>query len=198
MADPRHRAQQRENAEPSERNQPVPLIVAIVTLVMVLFGAGYIFSSESFGRAELGDRRTLADLSGPAVNTGQAVDGRQLFNAHCVACHQANGKGLAGVFPPLDGSEWVNGDARVLANIVLHGVEGELSVMGQRYKGSMPAFGQMGDADLAALLSHLRSAWSNKAAPVDAALVENERKANPRGAAFKGGEELKAFAAKMP
>lgn len=198
MADSHHRAQERENAEPSERNQPVPLIAAIVTLAMVLFGVGYIFSSESFGRADLGDRRTLADLSGPAVNSGQAANGMQLFNAHCVACHQASGKGLPGVFPPLDGSEWVNGNPRVLANIVLHGVEGELSVMGQSYKGSMPAFRQLGDAELAALLSHLRSSWSNKAAPVDAALVENERKANPRSAAFKGGEELKALAAKTP
>ncbi len=198
MNEPRHRAQQRENAEPSERQQPVPLIVAIVTLAMVLFGVGYIFSSESFGRADLGDRRTLADLSGPAPSTGQAADGKQLFNAHCVACHQANGKGLPGVFPPLDGSEWVTGNPRVLANIVLHGVEGELSVMGQTYKGSMPAFRQLSDAELAALLSHLRSAWSNQASPVAAALIENERQANPRSAAFKGGDELKALAARTP
>ena len=97
----------------------MPLLVSVITLAMVLFGAGYILMSESFGRADLGDRRTIADLSGPAVKTGQAVDGKQLFNANCVACHQANGKGLPGLFPPLDGSEWVNGDPRVLANIML-------------------------------------------------------------------------------
>ena len=192
--DPSHGAQEREHADPSERNQPVPVLAALVTLAMVLFGVGYIMMSESFGRADLGDRRTLADLAGPTVKTGQGADGMQLFTANCVACHQANGKGLPGVFPPLDGSEWVNGDPRILANILLHGISGELGVMGQTYKGAMPAFGQLGDAELAAVLSHVRSAWSNKSAPLAAELIAKERKANPRSTPFTSGDELKALA----
>jgi mono/diheme cytochrome c family protein len=191
--DPSHRSQEREHAEPSERNQPVPVLVSVITLAMVLFGAGYILLSESFGRADLGDRRTLADLAGPAAKTGQGADGKQLFTAHCVACHQANGKGLPGVFPPLDGSEWVSGDTRVLANILLHGINGEMSVMGQTYKGTMPAFGQLDDAELAAVLSHVRSAWSNKSAPLAAELVAKERKAKSRSTPFASGDELKAL-----
>ena len=120
-----HAAQERENEEPEERIRPVPLAAVIVTLTMVLFGVVYIFLSEPFGNAELGDRRTLADLSGPApVAAGAAVDGKAVFAAQCVACHQATGKGLPGVFPPLDGSEWVQGDARTVANFLLHGING--------------------------------------------------------------------------
>jgi len=196
--DASHRAQEREQAEPSERSQPVPLLVAVLTLAMVAFGIGYILMSESFGRADLGDRRTLSDLTGPAVKTGQGADGKQLYTANCVACHQANGKGLPGVFPPLDGSEWVNGDPRVLVNIVLHGVTGEINVMGQTYKGTMPPFGQLGDAELAAVLSHVRSTWANKSAPVATELVEKERKAKLRSAPFTSGDEVKALAAKTP
>jgi mono/diheme cytochrome c family protein len=196
--DASHRAQQREQVEPSERNQPVPLLVVALTLVMVAFGIGYILLSESFGRTDLGDRRTLVDLAGPAAKTGQDADGKQLYAANCVACHQANGKGLPGVFPPLDGSEWVNGDPRVLVNIVLHGVTGEMSVMGQTYKGAMPAFGQLGDAELAAVLSHVRSTWANKSAPVVVELVEKERKAKLRSTPFTSGDEVKALAAKTP
>jgi mono/diheme cytochrome c family protein len=195
--DDSHRAQGREQAEPSERNQPVPLLVSLITLAVVLFGAGYIVLSESFGRADLGDRRTLADLAGPAPKTGGA-DGKQLFTVHCVACHQATGKGLPGVFPPLDGSEWVNGDPRVVANILLHGINGELSVMGQTYKGAMPAFGQLDDADLAAVISHVRSAWSNKSAPLATELIGKERKESQRTTPFAGGDELKALATKAP
>jgi mono/diheme cytochrome c family protein len=197
-SDPSHRAQEREHVDPSERNRPVPLLVAVVTLAMVLFGAGYIAMSESFGRADLGDRRTLTDLAGPVAGTGQGVDGKQLFTANCVACHQVSGKGVAGVFPPLDGSEWVNGDPRILANLVLHGISGEMIVMGQAYKGAMPAFAQLGDAELAAVLSHVRSAWSNKSAPLAAALIEKERKANLRSAPFTSSDELKALVAKNP
>jgi len=88
--DDTHRAQQRENADPEERIRPVPLVAAAITLAMVLFGVGYIFLSEPFGNAALGDRRTVADLSGPApAAAGAAVDGKALFAAQCAACHQA-------------------------------------------------------------------------------------------------------------
>ena len=197
-SEPGHRAQQRETADPSERSQPIPLIVAVITLAVVVTGVLYILLSEPFGRADLGDRRTLSDLRPAVARPGQGADGQQVFNANCVACHQATGKGLPGVFPPLDGSEWVNGDTRVLANIVLHGVTGEISVAGQTYKGAMPAFGQLGDAELAAVLSHVRSTWSNKSAAIKADLIAAERKAGVRTTPFAGGVELKALAGKPP
>lgn len=195
-SDPGHRAQQRENAEPEERIRPVPLVVAAVTLAMVLFGVLYILMSDPFGNAELGDRRTIADLSGPApAAPGAVVDGKQVFAAHCVACHQATGKGLPGVFPPLDGSEWVHGDARTLANILLHGIDGEIDVEGVTYKGSMPAFAQLADAELAAVATYIRSSWSNKSEALAPELFEKERKASTRTTPFEGGAALKALAA---
>lgn len=189
-------AQAREQAEPSERTQPIPLVAAGITLAMVLSGAAYIFFSEPFGTPGLGDRRTLADLRGPAA--GAAVDGKQVFTANCVACHQATGKGLPGVFPPLDGSEWVTGEPRILANILLHGVTGEMTVAGHVFKGAMPSFGKLSDAELAAVASYVRSDWSNKAAPVGAELFAAERKGNSRTAPFASGDEIKAAAAKAP
>lgn len=191
-----HLAQERENAEPEERMRPMPLAAAAVVVVMVLFGVVYLLLSDPVGPAQLGDHRTLADLSGPApAAPGAAVDGKALFAAHCAACHQATGKGLPGVFPPLDGSDWVRGDARVLANILLHGVEGEIEVAGTVYKGSMPAFAQLADAELAGIASYVRASWSNQAEPTQAALFEQERKASARSKPFEGGAALKALAA---
>lgn len=194
--DPLHRAQERENSDPEERIRPVPLVVAAITVLMVAFGVLYILMSDPFGNSALGDRRTLADLAGPAP--GATADGKQLFTAHCVACHQATGKGLPGVFPPLDGSEWVHGDARTLANILLHGINGEMEVAGNTYQGAMPAFHQLSDAELAALATHIRSSWSNKAEAVPADLFAKERKANPRTTPWEGGAALKALAAGTP
>lgn len=196
--DPSHNAQERENAEPEERIRPMPLAAVAVTLAMVLFGVVYIFVSEPFGNADLGDRRTVADLSGPApAAAGAVVDGKAVFAAQCVACHQATGKGLPGVFPPLDGSEWVQGDARTLANILLHGITGEISVAGTSYNGAMPAFAQLGDAELAAVATFIRSNWSNKAEAVPATLFEQERKAgSARTTPFEGDAALKALADK--
>ncbi len=190
------RAQQREHEEPSEYIRPIPLIAAALTLMAVIFGAGYILFSEPFGRADLGDRRTLADLSGKsAPAAGAAVDAKALYAAQCAACHQPTGKGLAGVFPPLDGSEWVNGDERVLANILLHGINGEIEVLGTTYRGAMPSFRQLSDGELAAIATWLRTQWSNGSAAIDAALFERERAANARTEPFEGGAQLKALAA---
>jgi mono/diheme cytochrome c family protein len=196
--DTNHQAQERENADPEERIRPVPLAAVAVTLVMVLFGVVYIFISEPFGNADLGDRRTVADLSGPVpVAAGAAVDGKAVFAAQCVACHQATGKGLPGVFPPLDGSEWVLGDARTLANILLHGINGEISVAGTTYNGAMPAFQKLDDAELAAVASYIRSNWSNNANSLPSKLFEQERLASStRTKPFEGGAALKALSDK--
>lgn len=188
-------AQAREQAEPSERSQPIPLIVAAITLAMVVSGAAYIVSSEPFGPPGFGDRRTIADLSGPVASAG-AADGKQVFAANCAACHQASGKGLPGVFPPLAGSEWVAGDERVLANILLHGVTGDITVAGNNFKGSMPSFQQLGDAELAAVATYIRSNWGNQAAPIRAGVFGAERKSAARKTPFNGGAELKALASK--
>lgn len=195
--DPSKKAQERENSEPEERIRPMPVLAIVITLAMVLFGVVYIMTSEPFGTPELGDRRTVADLSGPVpAAAGAAVDGKAVFAAQCAACHQATGKGLPGVFPPLDGSEWVLGDARTVANILLHGITGKITVAGVEYSGAMPAFQQLGDAELAAVASHIRNEWSNKAEPLPASLFEQERKASTRTTPFEGGEALKALIAK--
>ncbi len=193
--DTTHRAQERENAEPEERIRPVPLAAAAITLAMVLFGVVYIFISDPFGNASLGDRRTVADLSGPVpAAAGAAVDGKAVFAAQCAACHQATGKGLPGVFPPLAGSEWVVGDPKVLANILLHGVSGKIEVAGQSFDGMMPAFAQLSDAEIAGVLTHIRSTWGNQAEAISADFVASEREAgSARTTPFEGGESLKSL-----
>ena len=193
----RRPSQQREEGDPSEHNRPIPTLVALITLAVVISGVAYILLSEPFGQPDLGDRRTLADLRAPAAGApGAAANGKQVFTTKCAACHQATGKGLPGVFPPLDGSEWVVGDERTVANILLHGISGEITVMGNTYKGAMPAFKQLSNAELAAVASYIRAEWSNKASPIKAESFEAERKASTRSTPFNGGAELKALTAK--
>ncbi len=191
------RAQKRESVDPEERIRPMPLLPAVIAIGMVLFGVIYIAVSGPYSRPWMGDERTLADLKAKPAGAaeaggGGAVDGAAIFAANCASCHQATGAGLPGVFPPLDGSEWVHGSPKVLANIVLHGINGEINVKGASYKGLMPSFQQLSDAELAGVLTHIRSSWSNKNDAVGPEVIAEARKSD-RTTPFESEAELKAL-----
>ena len=191
--DPVTRAQQRENEDPEEAVRPMPVAALLVAAGMVVWAVVYILSTEPLTLSQFGDQRTRAELSGPVAAAGGAVDGKALYAAQCAACHQATGAGLPGVFPPLDGSEWVQGEPRVLANILLHGITGEITVKGNKYQGAMPAFPQLSDAELAGIASFIRGNWSNKAEPLQAELFAKERADGKRTTPFEGEAALKAL-----
>ena len=106
-------------------------------------------------------------------------DGQQLYMTRCMSCHQVNGQGIMGVFPPLDGADWVTGDKGRLARIVLHGMTGEMKVKDQVYSGAMPPWGPvLKDDEIAAILTYVRSSWSNDADAVTADEVAKIRTAS--------------------
>jgi len=109
----------------------------------------------------------------------EAQDGKALFT-RCTACHQETGKGIPGAFPPLAGSSWVTGPASRPIAIVLHGLQGPLKVGPATYNGVMVAYGTgqpMTDAEVAAVVTYIRSSWGNKASAVTAAQVAQVRAA---------------------
>jgi mono/diheme cytochrome c family protein len=102
----------------------------------------------------------------------QGPDGKVVYSTTCAACHQATGEGVEGTYPPLAGSEIVNGDEAKVVRIVLHGLTGPVEVAGETYSGMMPPWGGvLKDPELAAVLTYVRSAWGNKAAPITTSKV---------------------------
>lgn len=94
----------------------------------------------------------------------------------CVTCHQANGAGLPGVFPPLAGSEWLNRDSAVLIKIVLHGLQGPIAVRGQSYTTAMPGMAAaLKDDEIADVLNYMRTTWGKIGEPVTGAAVAKIR-----------------------
>lgn len=110
------------------------------------------------------------------------VDGAAVFLRVCAVCHQPNGAGVPGVFPPLAGSEILAApDPSRAVRIVLHGLQGPLTVGGKSYQGVMPAQGPLlNDAEIAAALTHARRSWGNRAPPVSADSVRAIRASTPR------------------
>lgn len=102
--------------------------------------------------------------------------GKRLYLQACAMCHGGQGTGVAGAFPPLAKSEYVTGSKDRLISIVLHGLSGPIEVRGQKYDSVMPAFGgRFTDAQLASILTHIRTSWGNDASTVTAEEVEHVR-----------------------
>lgn len=123
-----------------------------------------------------------------------AQDGGQLYTLYCSACHGADGKGATGgQFPPLAGSEWVQGDAARAVKIVLHGLHGEVEVDGRKFNLEMPPQGGvLPDDQIAAILTFARNSWGNKAEAVTADFVKATRDAtSDRKAPWTANEILK-------
>ena len=185
---------QREKEDPLENNRPLPWFLVMSLGAMAMWGAFYIYSTPSGENTAFGDQRTVASLRPPVAAAGAAaaIDGKQLFGGKCAACHQGTGLGVAGVFPPLAGAEWVLGDEKILSNILLHGINGEMVVKGNAYKGAMPAWGTLSDDELAAVLTYIRSDWGNAAPPIKPETIKSQRElTKARTEPYAGGAAIK-------
>ena len=138
----------------------------------------------TFGAADLAAmekrKTTSAHIKTPDevadnLEKGTVAGGAKIYGTYCVACHQLNGKGDGSRFPPLDSSEWVNGDKKILINILLNGLQKTIKVKGQTYTGAMPKHSFLADDDIAKVLTYVRQNFSNKADSVSTNEVAAER-----------------------
>ncbi len=106
-----------------------------------------------------------------ATSSANGVDGAAAYQ-NCVACHMADGGGMAGVFPPLSGSVphllETDGGPEYMMRVVLYGLQGPITVDGKAFNGAMPGWGHLSNEDLAAALNYVSSNWGGlPGAPAD-------------------------------
>ncbi len=114
--------------------------------------------------------------------------GGDIYLAHCATCHQGQGGGVPGTFPPLTNSDWVSGDKGRLIAMVLHGLEGPIEINGDLYDELMPGFAFLDDEDIAALLTFIRSSFGNNVAPVHESEVRLVRNSEDRESPWQASE----------
>lgn len=109
-------------------------------------------------------KRTLTVLLLMGSLAFAQADGAKLY-AQCAGCHQQNGQGIPGAFPSLAGhiAEILAkpGGREYLIKTLLWGLQGAIEVRGVRYNGVMPAYNQLKDEEIAALLNHIATAWGD-------------------------------------
>lgn len=130
--------------------------------------------------APAGDSAAAASSVASAA-TPQPGQGEKIYAQRCQSCHQLNGAGAPGVYPPLAGSEYVlDANPAVPASIVIHGLQGPITVKGEPFNSLMPAYGigiTMSDEEVAAVVTYIRTSWGNTASAVTAVDVASAREA---------------------
>ncbi len=98
-----------------------------------------------------------------ATSPSQAsvVDGRAVFERNCASCHGPDGRGRPGYYPPLAGNPDLARDVAFPVLVLLHGLAGPIRIGESSYDSAMPAFDHLSDAEIAAVVNHIRTSWGN-------------------------------------
>ncbi|MDT8439506.1 MAG: cytochrome D1 domain-containing protein [Wenzhouxiangellaceae bacterium] len=141
-----------------------------MTVRATLTVAATLASSFAFSQQAEVHQAEVAKGSASGAEASQAV-----YQANCGACHQPNGKGLAGAFPPLAGNPNILGNPEIIIENILAGKQGEITVNGQTYNGVMPPMQHLSDEHVAQAANYALTSWGNAGEPVTVAQVADKR-----------------------
>jgi len=168
-----HESILREQGDPQDGYEPIPLWLVTVIMVIVFWSGLYLAYYSGGFQPDVYDPTYVSWTgAGAAVDTGPPdpmVLGRRVYTQNCVVCHQSSGQGVTGQFPPLADSEWVlsqdwHGDNH-LVKILLHGLQGVVEVRGNLYNNVM-APQNLSDQQISTVLTYIRNEWGNEAPPI--------------------------------
>lgn len=174
-----HQAAMRENKDPEEGLEPIPLWIVALCGLAIFAGGLYMGKYNGGFRGDVFDEQQV--VFGPVAASGpKQVDpiavGRRLYTANCATCHQTTGLGVSGQYPPLAGADQVLGYENHLIRIILNGLVGPITVKGNTYNGNMASWkDQLTDEQISHILTYIRQEWGNQAPPITKEAVAAER-----------------------
>jgi mono/diheme cytochrome c family protein len=173
-----HAQLMREKEEPHEGFSPIPVFLVFIIMILGFWGGIYLVLYSGEFRADAFDPKFKGTATATVLPEISLFDrGAKVYRNQCAQCHQADGNGLAGVYPPLVGSEWVTGHPEVIARILINGLNGPIEVKGNTYNGNMPAFGPGGlnlkPKEIAGVITYVRQEWGNAASEMSVQVIED-------------------------
>lgn len=185
MSNDHHRPESKPETEPTVGTADSPVWLMVLIALLVLWGMIVLDARGGGFNARVYEPyysfKQVDDMQPRSAEGEFVLKGKKAYETYCVVCHQPNGQGLPGQFPPLAGSEWVlaPGPNRII-RLVLDGLQGPITVKGQSFNNAMPPWKDpnlMKDEDIAAVISYVRSnkAWDNSASAVTIEQVKTIR-----------------------
>ena len=179
-----------ESFEPYEEHHGIPLPVLWIAIALAIWGFTMLYHTHhavGVGKAERASEALTQGSDTP-------MSGAAIFAARCATCHQPNAVGVSGAIPPLANSPFAAAKPEVVAQILLHGIDGPIAVNGATFDGHMPSFASvLSDDDLARVANHVRKTWGGARLDMDAAFVARERTRFAARGAWAGGVEIAAM-----
>jgi mono/diheme cytochrome c family protein len=171
----------------------LPLGILGLMCTVVFFGSIYLAHNslrfDPLVYSEQASREKPGAVKVVALTRAQL--GKKVYDTTCIACHQATGLGVPGVYPPLAGSEWAQGNEERVIRIVLHGLNGPIKVEGKEFNNVMaPLGGVLKDDQIANAISYVRASWGNNAPEVTPETVAKVRAATADRKTFWTAAEL--------
>ena len=171
-----HAQLMREKEEPQEGFSPVPIFLMFIFAALCFWGGVYLVEHSGGYRWDAYSPDFDPNAGAPKPIEIALFDrGAKVYRNQCAQCHQADGNGVLGVYPPLVASNWVTGHPQVVSRILINGLNGPIVVKGSNYNGNMPAFGSSGlalsDKDIAGVITYIRQEWGNSASDVTVATI---------------------------
>jgi len=127
-------------------------------LFFVVFFISFSCGNQANSKEQFDNEENIAEAPIPRMVMDK---GEEIYRKHCLACHQADGSGNPGMFPPLSDTKTVNGDKDKLIDIVLNGQEGEIEVKGEIYNQVMVPHSFLNDEEIASVLTFIRNNFGN-------------------------------------
>jgi mono/diheme cytochrome c family protein len=161
-------------SEPKATRRAAPAWLLVIFFLLIYWGMVYFDEHSGWANPQVYvPYHSIEELAlyQPSVERSAFQFGKAVYDKPtCIACHQADGKGVPGQNPPLVGSDWINEtEPGRIIRIVLNGLNGPLQVKGQSFNGSMvPWKDVLNDEEIAAVLTYVRQnkEWGNNAPEV--------------------------------
>lgn len=165
-----------DTKKPTEGLFPIPALIFLLSGIIMFFGGGYVSNNFKEYGVNAFNIDFIGKHNGDSNPTIQTLgNGKNIYLMQCQQCHQSEGLGLPGVYPPLSESPWLNDDGERIVKLLLFGMNGPLQLMGKNYNGNMPSFGALRDIEINSVVNYIRDEWGNNDLSVDENLVKNIR-----------------------
>ena len=154
----------------------IGLFTVLQSLTLASFAAApAVDSTDSPKPASSSGLAVVATQVIPPAELEKSVErGRGVFVRNCFVCHQFNGQGVPGAFPPLAKSDFLTGNLERSIKAVVEGLSGEIVVLGKKYNGSMPPM-VLNDEEVADVFTYVFNNWGNPGGAITASVVKEVR-----------------------